>query len=438
MKRFVALLQMGRGTLLVGTFCVSLGLAGCSGQLGKIEVATVDMAMEDAAAAITAAEAVDAPVLVSELFAAAEANLGAAREALEAKQGAEALRLAYQALADAAQAAAEANHIARNAELNASILQKDGEAESLREKVESKKEELTELRSEVADIRDEESQLREQVELLVEKNRELGDTRAAYGEQVAELSETLGEIQGRSQRAEREVKKFGREIAELRRKLEVATRMAKEEGHQKRAVIAEINSLRRQLKEQAEVYTEKLAAAGQKNAGQKHAEFLKQKAAESRAYVASQAPLRPTKTGRVALSAEQIAAGKTALGNWDRAWHAKNLNAHLAYYDPTIVADKVVMRESKEHRSKLDRQQLESDLSVLNGHTWNRAKSDVEVEGESVIGVQRLTRLAVPAADENATAMYNIWIREVWMHQVGEDWKVHHEIWQIYENVPNF
>ena len=109
---------------------------------------------------------------------------------------------------------------------------------------------------------------------------------------------------------------------------------------------------------------------------------------------------------------------------------------HLAHYEPNIIADKVVIHESKEHRSKIDLQQLEAELHRMSTHTWNRAKTDIEVEGESVIGIHRLTRLATPAADENATALYNIWIREVWLHQVGNAWKIHHEIWQIYENVP--
>ena len=147
--------------------------------------------------------------------------------------------------------------------------------------------------------------------------------------------------------------------------------------------------------------------------------------------------IRP-KTGRTSLSTAQIQTGKAALSNWEHAWQSKDLNAHLSYYTPNIVADKVVIHESKEHRNKIDLQQLQSDLREMNAHAWNKAKTDTQVEGDSVIGINRLTRLVAPAADENATALYNIWIREVWMHQVGNTWRIHHEIWQIYENVPNF
>ena len=442
MKRFIALSRKGSlapgGILFIGMLLVSFGLVGCGGKLGKIETSVVDTAIADAETAIAAAVDVDAPTLASDFFESAEVNLAAAKTAVEEKKGNDALQFAYQAMADATLARTNAINITKNSELNASVLQKAAEAESLRESVKSKKEELAGLRSDIQDIQHEGEQLRQTVRELQKENRELGDTRAAYGEQVAQLSETLSEIQGRAQRAQTEIRNYGREIAELRRKLEVADRMVKEEGYQKRTVIAEIDSLKRELREQAQIYTEKLAEANQQNAGTKHAEYLKQKAQEARAYVASQPPLHPAKTGRISLSAEQIAAGKMALSNWERAWYANNLNEHLAHYEPNIIADKVVIRESKEHRSKIDLQQLEADLHQMSTHAWNKAKADTEVEGESVIGIHRLTRLATPAADENATELYNIWIREVWMHQVGNGWRIHHEIWQIYENVPNF
>ena len=442
MKRFIALSRKGSlapsGILFIGMLLVSFGLVGCGGKLGKIETSAVDTAIADAETAIAAAVDVDAPTLASDFFESAEVNLAAAKTAIEEKNGNEALRFAYQAMADATLARTNAINITKNSELNASVLQKAAEAESLRESVKSKKEELAGLRSDIQDIQHDGEQLRQTVRELQKENRELGDTRAAYGEQVAQLSETLSEIQGRAQRAQTEIRNYGREVAELRRKLEVADRMVKEEGYQKRTVIAEIDSLKRELREQAQIYTEKLAEANQQNAGTKHAEYLKQKAQEARAYVASQPPLHPAKTGRISLSAEQIAAGKMALSDWERAWYTNNLNGHLAHYEPNIIADKVVIRESKEHRSKIDLQQLEADLHQMSTHAWNKAKADTEVEGESVIGIHRLTRLATPAVDENATELYNIWIREVWMHQVGNGWRIHHEIWQIYENVPNF
>lgn len=442
MKQFIALSRRRnsvlRRNLLIGLLLVSFGLVGCGGKLGKIEPAAVDTAIADAAAAIAAAREVDASSLAADAFAAAESNLEAAKTALAEKKGDAALRLAYQAISDARIAQRDAINIAKNAELNAALLQKTAGTDELRQTLSAKEQKLDELRTEIQKLQREEDKREQALSELQEKNRELRDKRATYSAQVAKLSKTLDDIQKRANRAETELRNYGRDVADLRGKLEVAERMAKEEGHQKRAVVAEINSLRRQLREQAAIYTEKLAAASQLKTDKQHEDYLKQKAQEAHAYVDSQPALHPPKTGRTSLSTAQIAAGKAALGNWENTWYSKNLNAHLSYYTPGIVADKVVIHESKEHRNKIDLQQLQSDLREMNTYAWSKVKIDTQVEGESVIGINRLTRLVTPAADENATALYNIWIREVWMHEVGNAWKIHHEIWQIYENVPNF
>lgn len=442
MKRFIVLQRKYnfafRRILIVATLLVSLALAGCGGKLGNIEPSVVDTAIADAEAAIAAAQDVDAASLAPDAFQAATSNLAAAKIALTEKKGNDALRLAYQATADARLAHRHAINVNKNSKLNATILQKEAGVSELRQKLSSQEAELARVKSEMQAARSEEDQLNRKIRDLEKKNRELNTTREDYGKQVAELFETLEEMQTRGKRAETEIRNYGKEISALRRKIDIADKMVKEEGHQKRAAIAEAESLRKQIREQAEIYTQKLAEAGQQGVAAKHAEFLKQQAQASRAYVDSKPPLSPAKTGRTSLSTQQIAAGKTALGNWEAAWQSKNLNVHLAHYEHNIVVDKVVIRESKEERSKIDRQQLESDLRQMSEHAWRNVKTDTEVESESIISVQQMSRLVVPAADENATALYNIWIREVWMHQVGNDWKIHHEIWKIFENVPDF
>lgn len=427
-----------RRILMIGLLLVPFAFAGCGAKLGKIEPPIVDTAIANAEAAITAAKEVDAPSLAPDAFEAAKSNLEAAKTALAEKRGNDALQHAYQAVADAKLARKSAINIAKNSELNAAILQKEAKAEAFRQKLSDRESELKRTQSEMQKVQSEETQLKKRVRDLEKQNRELSMTHEDYNKQVAELLKTVEEMQTNGRRAETEIRNYGKEISALRRKLEVTDRIVKEEGYQKRAAIAEAESLRKQIREQAEIYTKKLAAASQQGIETKHAEFLKQQARKARAYVDSQPPLSPPKTGRTSLSTAQIAAGKAALSNWERAWQSSNLNAHLAYYGPNIVADKVVIRESKEHRSKIDRQQLESELRQMGAHAWTKVKIDTEVESESVIGIQQLSRLVVPAADENATALYNVWIREVWMHQVGNDWKIHHEIWKIFENVPDF
>ncbi len=445
MKRFIALSRevfvkvnsAPSRMRLTGLLLVSLCFAGCGGQLGKIEAPEVDTVLTRAESAIEAARAADAPSLVPEAFEAAVSNLEEARTAFAEKNGSDALRLAHQAIVDARVAQRNAVNITKNSELNAIILEKEAGAKTLRQNLNTKTEQLAMVQDELQQLTREKKDLKQTISNLEKKRRELSNTREKYGKQVAELSETLKEIQSRSNRAETALRNYGKEMAELRRKLEVADVMVKEEGHQKRAAIAQAESIRKQMREQAQIYTEKLAQANQRSGVEKHADYLKQKAQEARAYVQSQQANEPVKTGRTSLSTEQIAAGKTALSNWNNAWHSKNLTGHLGYYTPHVVTDKVVIRESKENRSKIDRSQLEAALRQMNAHPWRKVKTDTQVEGESVIGVHRLSRLVRPAEDENATALYNIWIREVWMHQVGNAWKIHHEIWQIYENVPN-
>ena len=424
--------------LIVAMLLVSLALAGCGGKLGKIEPSVVETAIADAEAAIAAAQDVDAASLAPDAFQAATSNLEAAKTALTEKKGNDALRLAYQATTDARLAHRHAINVNKNSKLNATILQKEAGAEELRQKLSTKETELARVKSEMQTARGEENQLNQKIRDLQKKNRELSITREDYGKQVAELFKTLDDMQTRGKRAETEIRNYGKEISALRRRLDIADKIVKEEGYQKRSAIAEAESLRKQIREQAEIYTQKLAEAGQQGVAAKHADFLKQQAQASRAYVDSKPPLSPAKTGRTSLSTEQIAVGKAALSNWDAAWQSKNLNVHLAYYGPNSVVDKVVIHESKENRSKIDRQQLASDLRQMSEHAWRNVKTDTEVESESIIGVQQMSRLVTPAADENATALYNIWIREVWMHQVGNDWKIHHEIWKIFENVPDF
>ncbi len=418
-------------------FLISLAFAGCGGQLGKIEPPMVNIAIAEAEAAITVAQDVDAASLAPDAFRAAHTNLEAAKQALTEKRGSDALRLAYQANADAKLAHRHAVNVAKNSALNATILKKETSVKALNEKLKTAEEKVSQKQSEAQDAWRASEQLQQRIQKLQRENSALGNTREAFGKQISDLSKTLEEAQERARRAEKEIRNYGTELSQLRRKLEVADKIAKEEGYQKRAAIAEAESIRKQMREQAEIYTRKLAQASQQDVAAKHAEFIAKQAQASRAYEASQPKLSPPKTGRTSLSTQQIAAGKAALNNWEGAWQNENLNTHLAYYDLNIVADKVVILESKENRSKIDRQQLESDLRQMRAHAWTKAKLDTEVESESVIGILQLSRLVHPAADENDTALYDVWIREVWMHQVGSSWKIHHEIWKIFERVPN-
>ncbi|MYA99188.1 DUF4398 domain-containing protein, partial [Candidatus Poribacteria bacterium] len=194
MKQFIALPGKYnfalRRILIVAMLLVSLALAGCGGKLGKIEPSVVDTAIADAEAAITAARDVDAASLAPDVFRAATSNLEAAKTALTAKKGNDALQLAYQATADARLAHRHAINVNKNSKLNATILEKEAGTVELRQKLGRKETELARVKSEMQAARGEEEQLSQRVRDLQQKNRELSVTRENYGKQVAELITT--------------------------------------------------------------------------------------------------------------------------------------------------------------------------------------------------------------------------------------------------------
>ena len=139
-------------------------------------------------------------------------------------------------------------------------------------------------------------------------------------------------------------------MKELTRKLEVADTMAKSASKQKRAAVAETESLRKQLREQAKIYTNLLEKAKKQSIVAEHQEYLRKTAEQARAYEKQLHSDEPKRTGRTSLSTQQINAGKAALNKWEKAWNSKNVNAHLAFYSPNIAVNKIVTRESKEIR----------------------------------------------------------------------------------------
>ncbi len=116
------------------------------------------------------------------------------------------------------------------------------------------------------------------------------------------------------------------------------------------------------------------------------------------------------------------------------------MKAHLAFYAPNLIINKVVIIESKDNPTILNRTQFESELNEISKHPWQKTqqKDIFEVEQNSVIGTYRFSRLVTPAQTEDDTALYQIWIREIWAHQVQNEWKIYRETWQIFDNIPKF
>ncbi len=410
--------------------------AACGGKLGTIQQQDVDAQLHEAEQAIKLAREVNAPSLAFEEFEQAETYLDRAREALKENNGIDTLRFATQAITHAKIAQRKAVQNTMNAELNATILEKDALIVDLRKDINTRKTEITGLENGIQQLRETEEEHLQTIRTLENEKDELSDARNVKEQKVTELNESLESIQARVARFEADIHNYGLQVKELSRKLKVAETMAKSASRQKRAAVAEAESLRKQMREQAKIYTDMLEKAKKQSIAAEHQEYMRKTAEQARAFEKQLHSNEPKRTRRTSLSTQQINTGKAALNKWEKAWNSKNIKAHLAFYSPNIALNKIVTRESKENPSTINRSEFEAALREMNAQSWQKTESFSEVEQESVIGTYKLSRLVAPAETEDDTALYDIWIREVWVHQVQGAWKIYRETWQIYENVP--
>ena len=447
MKQFCVLKEQTFFGIKHHTYCTYFGfavfistlfLAACAGKLGTIESQDVETRLLQAEQEIRTARDANAHSLAFEEFEKAETYLEQAKDAFKEKNGIDALKYANQAITQAKIAKRKATQNTTNAGYNAKILEKDALITELRKDLSSKERIRNELETEVQQLRDTEKTLQNNINTLENQNLELVNDQRELRRKVAEVNESLESIRTRTSLYENEVKAYGNQVNELIRKIDVTDTMMKSANKQKRAAIAEAESVRKQMREQAKIFTDKLVAANKKNIAAEHAEYLRKAAAEARAYEKQLHSNEPKRIGRTTLSTQQINAGKAALSQWESSWNSKNLDAHFANYSPNISTSKIVTIESKENQNKLDRGQMETDLREMNTQTWEKYDSTVEVEQESVIGTYKYRRLVSAAETEDDTALYDIWFREIWIHQVQGKWKAYREIWQIYKNVPKF
>ncbi len=427
-----------RNILMYGFLLSTIFFAACSGKLGTIEHQDVDTQIKNAEQAIKTAREANAPSLAFEEFEQAETYLERAKDALKDNNGLDTLKFANQAITYAKIAQRKAAQNTTNAEYNAHILEKDALISDLRKDLKTNESKKNGLERHIQQLLETEKELQQNIHTLENQNRELGDDQKQKQQKVAELNESLKDIQNRVASSEANLHKYGLQVKELSRKLEVADTIAKSASKQKRAAIAESESLKKQMREQASIFTKQLAAANKRNIAVEHAEYMRNAADEARAFEKQLHSNEPKRTGRTSLSTQQINAGKALLGKWENAWNSKNLDAHFALYIPNISVNKIIIRDSKEIQTNINRSEIESGLREMNAKSWEKSDSNIEVEKESVIGTYIYRRLVSPAETEDDTALYDIWTREIWTHQVQNNWKIHREIWQIYENVPIF
>ena len=426
-------------TLLMFVLITStLFVAACGGKLGVIEPQDVETQLLQAEQEIKLAREANASSLAFEEFDQAETFLEQAKDAYEDKNGIDALKFANRAIAHAKIAKRKAAQNTTNAQYNAKILEKDAMISELRKDLSSNEGIRKDLVTENQQLRDTKKLMQNNIRTLENQNQELVDQQRELKQKVSEINATSASIRADASRLENDLLTYGNQVNELTRKLEVTDTMMKSANKQKRAAIAEAESVRKQIRQQAKIYTDKLTAANKKNIAVEHAEYLRKAAAEARTFERELHKNEPKRTGRTSLSTQQINAGKAALSQWENSWNSKKLDVHLAYYTPNVTTNKIVTIESKENQSNLKRGQMETDLREMNTQTWEKFESTTEVEQESVIGIYKYRRLVAAAETEDDTALYDIWFREVWIHQVQGKWKAYREIWQIYKNVPKF
>ena len=447
MKQFCVLKEQTFRKIKHPTFCAYFGfaviistlfLAACGGKLGTIESQDVETQLIQAEQEIRTARDANAHSLAFEEFEKAETYLEQAKDAFKEKNGIDALKFANKAIAHAKIAKRKSTQNTTNAEYNAKILEKDALITELKKDLSSNERKHNELETEVQQLRDTERTLQNNIATLEKQNQELVNSQGELQQKIAEVNTSLTSIRTRAARYENEVKTYGNKVNELTRKVNVANTMMKSANKQKRAAIAEAASVKKQMREQAKIFTDKLVAANKKNIATEHTEYLRKAAAEARAFEKELHSNEPKRTGRTSLSTQQINAGKASLNQWESSWNSKNLDAHFAHYTPNISTNKIVTIESKENQGTINRGQMETDLREMNTQTWEKFDSTVEAEQESVIGTYRYRRLVSAAETEDDTALYDIWFREIWIHQVQGKWKAYREIWQIYKNVPKF
>ena len=415
---------------------ISLYMAACGGKLGTIQEQDVNSYLSQAEDALTAAREVNAHSLAFETYEQAETEIEKAKDAMKNKMGVNAIKHANNGIIYAKIAKRAALHITKNAEANANILARDAQIGELRNQIIAKETRISNLENSNEELQDSESGLQRTILSLESDKKELLNEKAMHNQQVAELNASIKSFQENMAQLETDANSYGLELKNLSRKVDAAETIAKTESRLKRAAIAETESVKRQMREQAKIFTDKLAQAKKQNVAVEHEEFVKRQAEKARAFAAQLPSNKSPRTGRTSLSTAQINAGKAALGNWNKAWKSKSLDLHFASYTPNVTTTHIVIRESKENSSTLNKAQSETKLREMINLGWTKSDEFTEVEKESVIGTYRFSRLVTPAETEDDTALYELWIREVWAHEVQGKWKIHRETWQVYENIP--
>ena len=410
-------------------------LIACSGSLGKIQLENVNTVIAQSETAIEQAHLANAQYLASDTLQQAESALAGAKEAVGAKDGLGAMHLAYNALTQAQIAEQEAMYKSQGNGLNAIIKRKEAGIVALEANLRTADEALEKSRTDVRQLDMQKDQLQadmdQKLQAAEQAHREIlqdyNKAKTECGDLQSKLNTTqtqLLQAQSRGEEHERQIHQLRRELADAQSLVEIARKEAAE--------------ARTQAAAQVQRYSKHIEQLDQSNVLKRQEDTLAQKKQEAKAYVQQQRRKQAVRTNSTSLTNGQIASGRAVISDWALAWTAKDIHQHLSKYTQVATLDQTVIRSSNEEQTHLNRLQMVDALKQMANAEWQETDSKFDADGESVIAIYRLSRLSRNAVSGGVPALHDLWTREVWVHQVGAEWKIFRESWRIYEAVPRY
>ena len=407
-------------------------LIACSGSIGKIHLEDVNTIIAQSETAIEQAHLANAQHLASDTLQQAEHTLASAKEAVGAKDGLGAMRLAYNALTQAQIAEQEAMYKSQRNGLNAIIKHKEAKIVTLEADLGAADKALEESRTDVKQLDMQKEQLQANMDQKLQEAeqahrkifQDYNRVKTDHGDLQSKLDTTqtaLRQAQSRVEEHEHQIDQLRRELADAQSSVEKARK-------------AEMDT-RTQAAAQAQHYSKHIEQLNQSNVLK---DTLARKKREAQAYVQQRRRNQPVRTNSTSLTNKQIASGRTVIRDWALAWAAKDIHQHLSKYTQDATLDQTVIRSSNEVQTHLNRLQMVDALKKMVDAEWQETDSKFDADGESVIAVYRFSRLSRNAVSGGVPALHDLWTREVWVRQVGAEWKIFRESWRIYEAVPRY
>ena len=410
-------------------------LVACGGFLGKIQLEDVNTVIAQSETAIEQAHLANAQYLASDTLQQAEDALASAKEALQAKDGLGAMHLAYNALTQAQIAEQEAMYKSQGNGLNAIIKHKESKIVVLEADLGTADEALEKSRTEVQQLDMQKNQLQADMDQKLQEaeqaHKKISEDYNKAKTECSDLQSKLDTTQTQLRQAQSQAEEHELQIHQLRSELTDAQSSVGEARK-------EAAEARAQAAVQSQRYSKHIEQLDQSNVLKRQDDTLARKKQEAKAYVQQQRKKQAVRTNSTSLTNEQIASGRAVISDWALAWTAKDIHRHLSKYAQAATLDQTVIRASNEAQTHLNRLQMVDTLKKMVDAEWQETDSKFDADGESVIAVYRFSRPSRNVVSEGMPALHDLWTREVWVRQVGVEWKVFRESWRIYEAVPRY